>query len=93
MFFCCCRYVEIDDEQEFSEVELHEIKQLLYCDKDEEGEWNEEEEDEEDEEWCEDRMEANEWSIADTYYGFQCGCTLKPVDEWGGGHNLIITSW
>ena len=75
-----CRYIEIIDEEDFSEIELHEIKQLLYCDKDKEGKlesWNGEDED-----WCEDRMEANEWSMSDTYYGFQCGCKLTPM---GGG--------
>ena len=61
------RYVELQDEDNYSEEQLKKINQTLY-------------EDEEDEIFDEDFMESNGWYIDDTQYGFSCGCILEPIE-------------
>ena len=71
----CDRYEEIVNENNYSNEEKKEIQRLLYCNK--EDEYNSEDE------YCldEDLLETNGWSMDDTIYGFDTGCELELIDE------------
>jgi hypothetical protein len=61
------RYVELQDEDNYSEAEIKKIYQTLY-------------EDIDDEIFDDDFMESNGWMIDDTRHGFSCGCILEPIE-------------
>lgn len=61
-----CRYVEIQNEDTYSEEEIKNINKTLYED--------------EDEVFDDDFMESNGWYIDKTIYGISCECMLENDD-------------
>lgn len=73
----CDLYVDIPKYDTFTDLEIKEIKSLIYCDKNEDYEYDTDEENSFDIEI----LENNGWEQYDTSYGFSCGCILEDIIE------------
>lgn len=87
----CDLYIEIQNEEQYTNEEIRKIKCLIYCDQNEGCEYqNKSESESESESECECEsnniydecvMYDNGWEEYDTSYGFSTGCVLKPYEE------------
>jgi hypothetical protein len=73
----CDLYVDIDKYDTFSESEIKEIKTLIYCNNNQQYEYESDEENSFDIEI----LENNGWISFDTTYGFSCGCILEEITD------------
>ena len=73
----CDLYVDIEKYDTFSELEIKEINNLIYCDNNEECEY------ESDGEYSYDVeiLENNGWIPLNTTYGFSCGGILEEITD------------
>ena len=73
----CDRYEEIVNKDKYTEEELKEIHRLLFF-SDEDPDYYDPDSDNYAEE---DLLEANDWSMDDTIYGFTCSCVLEEASQ------------
>ena len=73
----CDLYVDINKYDTFSESEIKEIKTLIYCNNNQQYEYESDEENSFDIEI----LENNGWISFDTTYGFSCGCILEEITD------------
>ena len=73
----CDRFEEIVNKDNYTKEELKEIHRLLFF-SDEDPDYYDPDSDD-----CaeEDLLEANDWSMDDTIYGFTCSCVLEEASE------------
>lgn len=78
----CSQDDEIENEEQYTEEELREIKKLIYWYQEEtDDEMNEEYDSEEEYILDMDVLEANGWDLSDTTYGIDSTCELELISD------------
>lgn len=75
LWYGCDMYQEVRNEDNLTPEERKELHKLMYMDKDDPENYNEDSDDRVEE----DLLEANGWSMDDTIYGISCPCILHPM--------------